>query len=276
MSQSPSHRGTTTYSVGRIPGSSDTVCLNPLLIGEPLPTGTVATVRGLGKAGYVSIPFSSGNHYLPSATPGPPTTSTSLNPLLIGEPLPTRTMRSSSGGIRCVSIPFSSGNHYLPSRCSYSVSPALRSQSPSHRGTTTYDGDKVFLVAKIQGSLNPLLIGEPLPTQECSKRFEKTVQGTSQSPSHRGTTTYPYQIYPSRINHLDHYFSAPPKSFPLPSPCHVPAEPPETHITTFGPKYLQPNTAPPLPRCPESHSRQVAENKLDNIKLPVLHQLCCP
>ena len=113
----------------------------------------------------MSIPFSSGNSFLPICV----LWALWLNPDVCQSPshrgthFYSATVYPSPWGRYIVSIPFSSGNSFLPYSGRASAGSRNMCQSPSHRGTHFYSYEE-YVEKTIRQSVNPLLIGELIST----------------------------------------------------------------------------------------------------------------
>jgi hypothetical protein len=108
----------------------------PLRIGELIPTKVGSVSRSAGEFGKVSIPFASGNSFqLTILVRQNLSLTTRLNPLRIGELIPTKTTYNSTAGTERLN-PLRIGELIpTPTLRLMWTRRASSSQSPSHRGT---------------------------------------------------------------------------------------------------------------------------------------------
>ncbi len=170
VSQSPSYRGSLSYTEAFPAGDGLGIVSIPFLSGQSFLPGLLQCVLNhcfnesqspsyRGSLSYaasetasveaiiVSIPFLSGQSFLLGVPKLFPKVLVRLNPLPIGAVFPTRQLRNRSRSKWRVSIPFLSGQSFLRSNFTSWFTGKV-SQSPSYRGSLSYSHLSIPLTAK--------------------------------------------------------------------------------------------------------------------------------
>ncbi len=217
MSQSPSYRGSLSYS-----GESASITQVIAYVSIPFLSGQSFLLWQLTRNGVpikVSIPFLSGQSFLHDRTwnlnqrekmSQSPSYRGSLSypagamvevgrrdvsiPFLSGQSFLRRVVASPQWHHAIVSIPFLSGQSFLQTHSEIMSGTALLSQSPSYWGSLSYTWLRASLSYWFP-RLNPLPIGAVFPTNN-SRIFLQATTDKSQSPSYRGS----HQKQPSVVS----------------------------------------------------------------------------